>query len=128
MVEILRQSQTVDQDKLIKQAELVDENRLKKYEPLIADMRKDSRLALMNTFIITIRRLTLLYMAMFITEWTWLTVLVFMIQNLLSLVYLLHVMPYVTKSQNNLNILNESVSLLVSYLVASINDIRYIGY
>lgn len=113
---------------MIKQSELVDEKQLKKYEPLIADVRKDSKLALSNHFFITIRRLTLLYMAMFILEWTWLTVLVFMIQNLLSLVYLIEVMPFEMKTRNNMNILNESVGLVVSYFVASINDTRYLGY
>ena len=67
-------------------------------------------------------------MAMFILEMAWLQVLVFMLQNLLSLLFLIVVMPYKLKANNYLNILNESTSLLVSYLITQINDSRYIEY
>ena len=79
-----------------------------------------------NHFFINVRRLTLLYMAMFVLEWSWITVLVFMLQNFTFLCFLCLVMPYTMKSQNSINIFNESVSLTVAYFILAISDTRYL--
>ena len=78
-----------------------------------------------SSFFINIRRVTLLYMAMFILDKGWLQVLVFMSQNLLSTVFVLQVMPYEEPSNNLLNVFNECISLLISYYIAQNNDSKY---
>lgn len=95
------------------------------YEPLVADLRKDSHAALFNNFIIMIRRLTLLFLAMFIVGHPFVQVLIFMLMNLFSLGFIITVMPYAVASNNYQNLLNEVISLLVSYFVVQINDQRY---
>ena len=79
-----------------------------------------------SNFYINCRRLSLLYMAMFLTgvQWNFLHIIVFMLQNLLSLVFLVVIKPYELRANNYLNIFNESISLLVSYFIASIVDVR----
>ena len=62
---------------------------------------------------------------MFVSGRPWLQVLIFMAQNLVSLIFFVTVMPNLSKVQNYLNIFNESVSLIVSYLIIQINDLRY---
>ena len=89
------------------------------------DLRKDSRFAMFSSLFINIRRVTLLYMAMFILNRGWLQVLVFMSQNLFSTIFLLLVMPYEETFNNYLNIFNECISLLISYYITQNNDLRY---
>ena len=65
---------------LIKRASTINASQFEKYEPLVQDLRKDSKLAMFSSFYINIRRLSLLYMAMFLTiEFGWVQVLVFII-------------------------------------------------
>ena len=52
--------------KLIKKSVNIKEDQFVIFEPLVADLRKDSRLAMFGHFFILIRRITLLYMAMFV--------------------------------------------------------------
>ena len=91
----------------------------------MADLRKDSKLAMFSSFFINIRRISLLYMAMFVLGKGWLQVLSFMALNLLSACFLVYVMPYEEPYNNYLNIFNEFISLIVSYYICQINDLRY---
>ena len=83
-----------------------------------------------SNFYINVRRLSMLYMAMFLTggEWSFIQVLIFMVQNLLSLMFLVVIMPYELRANNYLNIFNESISLLVSYFIATIVDVKNVEY
>ena len=111
---------------LIRRASTINERQFEKYEPLVQDLRKDSKLAMFSSFYINIRRCTLLYMAMFLTiEMGWLQVLIFMSQNLISTVFLLVVMPYEELFNNLLNIFNEVISLIIAYYITQNNDLRY---
>ena len=105
----------------------IDADQFNKYQPLIDEVRSDSRIALSNNFFINIRRLTMLYMAMFVLGMGWLQVLAFMGLNFLSLCYLVTVSPYTDKSVNMLNTMNEAFSLLVSYFILSINGVSIDG-
>ena len=62
---------------------------------------------------------------MFVVGRPWIQVISFMLQNLLSLAFLLSVKPYEKASNNYLNIFNELVSLLISYLIVQISDLKY---
>ena len=75
--------------------------------------------------IIIIRRLTLLYVAMFVIGRPWISVLSFMLQNVISLSFLLSIKPYATKSDNYLNSFNGLISLLVSYLIVQLSDLKF---
>ena len=88
-------------------------------------MRKESILALLNNSFLLLRRMTLLFLAMFVLEMQWLQVLVFMSLNVVSLVYIFSVWPFKDKSNNYLNIFNEFVNLVCSYWITQINDLRY---
>ena len=107
--------------------EEINADQFEKYQPLIDEVRTDSRIALSNNFFINIRRLTMLYMAMFVIGMSWLQVIVFMLLNFLSLCYLVTVRPYTDRSVNMLNTMNEAFSLLVSYFVLAINGISIDG-
>ena len=78
-----------------------------------------------SNFIIIIRRLLLLYTAMFIVGRPWVSILLFMTQNLASLAFLASIQPYLSRTNNYLNIINESVSLIVSYFIIQVGDERY---
>ena len=64
---------------------------------------------------------------MFVVNSAWLQVSVFMLLNLLSLIFLVKVRPYCEKSVNYINILNEVISLWVSYFVLTINGLSQDG-
>ena len=108
--------------KLIKKSESIKADQFVVFEPLVSDLRKDSRVAMFSSFFILIRRLTLLYMAMFVHEMQWLQVMTFMAQNLISVCFLIIVMPYEDKKNNYLNIFNEVLSVLVSYFIIVVNE------
>ena len=96
-----------------------------KYEVLVSDFRKDSILAMLSNFLILVRRLSLLYMAMFILDKSWLNILFFMAQTLFFLVFVILVRPYKEDFNNNLNIFNESCSLIICYFILQMNGNSY---
>ena len=96
-----------------------------KYKPLVKNLRKDSKMSLLNNFIIICRRLLLLYMAMFIFEMAWLQIMVFLILNFIMLNFLVLVRPYKESLNNNLNIFNSAISILVVYFIMQINGPSY---
>ena len=98
---------------------------LAKYKPLVKNLRKDSKLSLLNNLIIMVRRLLLLYMAMFIYEMAWLQIMVFLILNFIMLMFLVLVRPYKEKLNNNLNTFNSAISILVVYFIMQINGASY---
>ena len=83
----------------------------------MTDLRKDSKLAMFSSLFINIRRVSLLYMAMFILGKGWLQVITFIALNLLSACFLVSVMPYEEPYNNYLNIFNECISLVVAYYI-----------
>ena len=103
---------------LIRKASTINEDQFNVFEPLVDELRKDSRLAMFGHLIITVRRLTLLYMAMFVLGQQWLQILSFMLLNVVSLCYLLLSMPYENQATNYMNIINEVISLMITYFIA----------
>ena len=82
---------------MLKRASTIDSSSFQKYSVLVSDLRKDSPAAFMSTLILSIRRCTLLYMAMFVVGKQWLQVLLFMSMNVFSLTYLVAVNPFETR-------------------------------
>lgn len=52
--------------KLIKEASKIREDQFEKFSPLVEDLRKDSLVSMSNNMFITVRRLLMLYLAMFL--------------------------------------------------------------
>ena len=88
---------------------------------LVADFRRDSIPALLGNFLILIRRLSLLYMAMFILDQAWLNVMFFMLQSLFFLIFVIIFRPYEEEFNNRLNMVNEAFSLFICYFILSLN-------
>ena len=53
-------------EKMIEEASRIDPSKFEKYEPLMEDLRLDKRSALLQSFLTNIKRLVILYMAMFV--------------------------------------------------------------
>ena len=79
-----------------KKAKKINKDKFKIYEPLVEGLRHDSRAALFNNLMINFRRLSLLYLVMSIEGHPWIQILSFMVQNLVSLAFLIAVRPYDT--------------------------------
>ena len=92
---------------------------------LVSDFRKDSIPAMLSNFLIMIRRLSLLYMAMFILDNSWLNIMFFMLQSMFFLIFVILVRPYKDEFNNNLNIFNEAFSLFIAYFILQINGNSY---
>ena len=58
--------------------------KFEKFKPLFEDLREDSLLAMFAPVLLMVRRLTMLYLAMFVTGHQWLQVLAFLTLNLVS--------------------------------------------
>ena len=55
----------------------------------------------------------------------WISVLTFMILNLISVVFQCSVKPYAKALDNYLNIFNGLLSLVVAYLIVQLSDLKY---
>jgi len=88
-------------------------------------MRKDRQGALHGSLIITLRRLTMLYMAMFVQRQQVFQMQVFMQLNFIALTYSVVLRPFEKAELNLLSIFNESIGLLASYFILTIQDYAY---
>ena len=105
-------------------ASRIQTKQFSKYEPLVENLRKDSRVAMFNNAFTILRRVTLLYMAMFILNKQWLQVLIFTSLSLSSLVFFLATKPYEERSSNVIFEFNDLINLMCAYLIMQINDLR----
>lgn len=64
-------------------------------------------------------------MAMFILGHQWLQIITFMAMNVLSMSFVIVAKPFTSQLLNNLTLFNEACALVLSYLFAQINDLRY---
>ena len=85
---------------MIAKAETIDKSEFKKYYGIFQGLKQTSRLALLYEFFLVARRLLLLYMAMFVREMAWLHVLLFIITNIIFLVYLCYLKPFISQMNN----------------------------
>ena len=95
------------------------------YKPLYSGFRDTSRLALMQNILLIVRRMALLYVAMFLPDKLFLQLITFLISSLLAISYNLHVRPFVSKFERRINLVNEYIMLTVIYFlicVASFQD------
>ena len=70
-----------------------------------------------------IRRLILLYVAMFFNNQVWLQVSCFMVLSLASLLYLTGAMPYKKPSLQFIQIFNRAGTLFVAYFIMVVNGV-----
>ena len=101
----------------MKLASTIDAQQFDKFEPLLADVRLDKHSALLGSFMINFRRITMLYMAMKVHNRQQIQVLVFLSLNFVSFTYVLLVRPFDKAHLNFLNIFNEGIGLLVAYFL-----------
>ena len=97
------------------------------YKPLFKGLRKSSKMSLMFNFFLMVRRITLLYFAMFMPHHPVVQVIIFICFSLASLCYLARFKPLKSKVQMLLQVFNEASTLIVSYLVLQINDVEADG-
>ena len=64
-----------------------------------------------------IRRLVLLYMAMFVAQYSWLQVMTFSLLSLLYIAYLGYTHPNKSRKENMLGLFNEQITCIVAYEV-----------
>ena len=62
---------TLRREKVIEHASRMDANDFKKYAPLLEDLRLEKQGAVFGNALIIVRRLTMLYMAMFVLGRQW---------------------------------------------------------
>ena len=62
---------------------------IRNFKPLTENLRPNTKLALLSNLFTNIRRLTQLYMAMFVKDGVWLQTISFVAMNLLAVIYLL---------------------------------------
>lgn len=122
--EILRKRR-MNSRKVIAQASSIKEGQFEKYSPLVEDLRHDSLVSMFSNIFITVRRLLMLYLAMFIVKQQWSQVLSFMAMNLISLCFLVIAMPFENSLMNYVGLFNEGIALFISYLIAQMNDLKY---
>ena len=79
----------------------------KLYKMLYKGIRKESRLSLVINFALIVRRLIMLYVAMFLAQYAWLQIMLFVSLSLISQLHLVHTWPFKEKTENWLSIFNE---------------------
>lgn len=93
------------------------------YKPVYDGLRKSSLLQLMFNCFMMIRRLCLVYVAMFYRHQPWLQLIIFTTLSACSLFYLQNVWPMKNRNLNYLNMFNEGVTLVISYLIQAFNGL-----
>lgn len=72
---------------------------------------------------ILVRRLTLLYMAMFLAQYSWLQVSIFTVFSAMQIWYLGFTEPFKSRRGNSLQLFNEGITCLVSYQLMVLNGL-----
>lgn len=101
----------------------INKTALKIYKPLHEGLRKSSTLCLMFNLFLIIRRISLLYAAMFLSDLPWLQMMLFMSLSSLSLFYMQHEFPKYHRNENILDIFNEAINLVISYNIMAFNGL-----
>mmetsp|Transcript_29 Transcript_29/g.52 ORF Transcript_29/g.52 Transcript_29/m.52 type:complete len:213 (-) Transcript_29:5-643(-) len=109
----------------IEKASRVNRKRLSKYAPLIVGVRKESHSAMLGSPILILRRLSMLFMALFFRANGTIHLQVFISLNFISLYHAYKIRPYERRALNIMNMVNESVSVLTACLLLTQQDMRY---
>ena len=91
--------------------------RFELFKPLYSGLRDTSYLALFQNILLIVRRMTLLYVAMFLPDMLLQQLITFLVSSLVALNYSLNVRLFESKSEDRLNIVNETTMLLIVYLL-----------
>ena len=93
------------------------------FKPLVAGLRKDSVLSLLYNVWTYVRRLILLYVAMFMADLPNFQVAIFTGMSIFSMIYLLQSVPHKSSEEFKLALVNESFTLMIGYLFMAINGV-----
>ena len=96
-----------------------------KYAPLLEDLRLEKQSAVFGNALTIVRRLTMLYMAMFVLNRQWIQLQLFIALNFLSVTYVVTVRPFESRLLNFLNLINEVIGLLASYMILPLQNMEY---
>ena len=77
----------------------------------------------MINFFVMVRRLVLLYVAMFLAQNNWYQVILFMLMSLVSLAYIGYNHSFKAKQENYLFSFNEAITLVLAYLIMVLNGL-----
>ena len=114
-----------DSKEMIAVAETIDKVQFKKFEGMIEGLKRTSHFALLYEFLLVARRILLLYMAMFVRDMAWMHIQLFMTTNVLFLIYLGSLKPFISQMNNYWHIFNEATCLAVAYFVFCVNNPSY---
>ena len=96
-----------------------------KYEPLLGHLRLHKPHVTYGFLVLGVRRILLIYLAMFEERNPWLHVLIFSLLTLVSLSFKMNVRPYKGTQVNLISIANEVFCLLISCLILPLQDFKY---
>lgn len=108
---------TKERKKIVERASRLRQKDFEKFSPLLQDTCLYKDYATLGNLLLIVRRCTMLYMAMYVLKRQWLQIQVFMALNLVSVIYTITVRPFESSLLNNLNIANEVIGLLATYLL-----------
>ena len=77
----------------------------------------------MNNFLVILRRLALLYIAMFLENQSWFQVILFTFFSVAFIIYLCYARPMNSRFKNNLSLFNEGITCIVAYLIMVLNGL-----
>ena len=90
------------------------------YAPFMSNVRHSSIMCFMWSLILNLRRMSTLYLAMFMPDWVLVYLFVFGLGTLVMAVYLIHFSPFSKTIETRLQVLNESFVMSVTYLVIAL--------
>ena len=121
----MRRSLKEKKDQIAKAKKIDSAKLVATYGPLFDGLRTDSIVPLFNSVILMLRRCTLLYMAMFVSQEQWLQVILFMTMNVGASAFLLSTKIFEDNAMNYLSVFNEMIILSISYLIMQTNDLKH---
>ena len=125
LTEEILEKKRKEREARLKKADKYNEDDYQKYLPLIGNIRKDSHAGMFLFLMISMRRIVMLYLAMYVRGMPWLQLQIFIQLNFISFTYVFAVRPFERADLNFLNIFNEMIGLLASYCLLPLQDSKY---
>ena len=122
---IVLEKSTLNREKIVERASRMNKNDFDKYAPFLENLNLEKQSAYFSDTLIIVRRLTMLYMAMFVLNRQWIQLQLFIALNFLSVTYVVTVRPFESRLLNFLNLINEMIGLLASYMILPLQNMEY---
>ena len=122
---IVLEKSTLNREKIVERASRMNKNDFDKYAPFLENLNLEKQSAYFGDTLIIVRRLTMLYMAMFVLNRQWIQLQLFIALNLFSVTYVVSVRPFDSTLLHFLNLFNEVISLLASYMILPLQNMEY---